>query len=173
MSEPLAELDQRFSDQGTAATPWSVARSVLETAQLSWITTVRADGRPHVTPLVPVWVDDAVYFATGPSEQKAVNLAGNPKVVMLTGCNSWNEGLDVTVEGEARQVTDPGMLERLAAAWATKWNGEWQYRVVDGGFADINEIEPGGVVLVFEVKASKVLAFGKGTFSHTRYRLSP
>jgi general stress protein 26 len=172
MSEPLAELDQRFSDKGAAATPWSVARSVLETAQLSWITTVRADGRPHVTPLVTVWVDDAVYFATGPSEQKAVNLAGNPKVVMLTGCNSWNEGLDVMVEGEARQVTDRGMLERLAAAWTTKWNGEWQYRVVEGGFADTNDVEPGGVVLVFEVKTSKVLAFGKGAFTHTRYRLT-
>ena len=173
MSEPLAELDHRFSDKGAAATPWSVARRVLETAQLSWITTVRVDGRPHVTPLVTVWVDDAVYFATGPSEQKAVNLAGNSQVVMLTGCNSWNEGLDVMVEGEARQVTDRGMLERLAATWATKWNGEWQYRVVEGGFADTNEVEPGGVVLVFEVKASKVLAFGKGAFSHTRYRLSP
>ena len=92
---------------------------------------------------------------------------------MLTGCNSWNEGLDVMVEGEARQVTDRGMLERLAAAWATKWNGEWQYRAVEGGFADTNAVEPGGVVLVFEVKASKVLAFGKGPFSHTRYRLSP
>lgn len=172
MSEPLAELDQRFSDKSAAATPWPVARAVLETAQLSWITTVRADGRPHVTPLVTVWVDDAVYFATGPSEQKAVNLAGNPKVVMLTGCNSWNEGLDVMVEGEAQQVTDRGMLERLAAAWATKWNGEWQYRVVEGGFADTNDVEPGGVVLVFEVKASKVLAFGKGGFSHTRYRLT-
>ena len=80
MTEPLAELDQRFSDQGAAATPWSVARSVLETAQLSWITTVRVDGRPHVTPLVTVWVDGAVYFATGPSEQKAVNLANNSQV---------------------------------------------------------------------------------------------
>jgi hypothetical protein len=92
MSEPLAELDQRFSDPGATATPWSVARKVLEAAQLSWITTVRVDGRPHVTPLVTVWLEDAVYFATGPGEQKAVNLNGNPKVAMLTGCNSWNEG---------------------------------------------------------------------------------
>jgi len=60
MSEPLTKLDARFSDPGANATPWAAAREVLETAQLSWVTTVRADGRPHVTPLVAVWHDDAV-----------------------------------------------------------------------------------------------------------------
>src|SRR5437762_11655012 len=111
MAEPIAELDERFSDPGATATPWSATREALEAAQLSWITTVRADGRPHVTPLVTVSLDDTLYFATGPSEQKAVNLAGNPKIVMLTGCNSWNEGLDVMVEGEVQKVTDRGKLE--------------------------------------------------------------
>ena len=37
---------------------------------MSWLTTVRADGRPHVTPLVAVWLDDAIHFSTGPEEQK-------------------------------------------------------------------------------------------------------
>jgi hypothetical protein len=45
--------------RGAEATPWAAAREVLQTAQLSWVTTVRADGRPHVTPLVAVWLDDA------------------------------------------------------------------------------------------------------------------
>jgi len=31
-----------------------------------------------------------------------VNLATNPHVVLITGCNRWDEGLDVMVEGEAR-----------------------------------------------------------------------
>ena len=45
-----------------------------------------------------VWLDDAVHFTTGPGEQKAVNLASNPHVVMTTGCNRWDQGLDVMVE---------------------------------------------------------------------------
>jgi nitroimidazol reductase NimA-like FMN-containing flavoprotein (pyridoxamine 5'-phosphate oxidase superfamily) len=171
MLEPVTELDERFSDPDAEATPWETAREVLETAQLSWVTTVRADGRPHVTPLVPVWLDDAVHFTTGPGEQKAVNLATNPQVVMTTGCNRWDQGLDVMVEGEARRVTDPATLERLAAAWATKWDGQWRFEVADGGFAPVGA-DPHGPVLVFAVKAAKVLAFGKGTFSHTRYRPS-
>jgi nitroimidazol reductase NimA-like FMN-containing flavoprotein (pyridoxamine 5'-phosphate oxidase superfamily) len=92
MQEPLTELDERFSDPGAKATPWAKAQEVLETAQLSWVTTVRADGRPHVTPLVSVWLDDAVHFTTGPGEQKAVNLASNPHVVITTGCTGGTRG---------------------------------------------------------------------------------
>lgn len=170
MDEPVTELDVRFSGRDAEATPWPAARRVLETAQMSWVTTVRADGRPHVTPLVAVWLDDAVHFTTGPGEQKAVNLAGNPNVVITTGTNRWDQGLDVIVEGEAVRVTDRETLERLAAEWATKWKGQWRYRATDGGFM---HPDPGveGPVLVFAVKPAKVLAFGKGPFSQTRYRL--
>jgi general stress protein 26 len=168
MHDPVTELDERFSDAGAKPTPWATTREVLEHAQLSWVTTVRADGRPHVTPLVPVWLDDAVHFTTGPGEQKAVNLAGNPNVVMTTGCSTWDQGLDVMVEGEARRVTDRPALERLAAAWATRWDGQWRFEAVDGGFAHPDpEVGP---VLVFAVEPAKVLAFGKSPFSHTRYR---
>jgi general stress protein 26 len=169
MGEPLTKLDERFSDPGANATPWAAAREVLETAQLSWLTTVRVDGRPHVTPLVGVWLDNAVYFTTGPEEQKAVNLAANPHVVLITGCNRWDEGLDVMVEGEAERVTDRAILDRLAAVWATKWNGEWQFEVVDGGFANPNP-NVDRPVLVFAVKPVKVLAFGKGEFTQTSYQ---
>ncbi len=65
--EPLTELDARFSDPGTEPTSWDAAVAALESAQLAWLTTVREDGRPHVTPLVAIWQHDAVYFATGPT----------------------------------------------------------------------------------------------------------
>ena len=77
MRNPDTELDTRFSDPDAVATGWEETRQVLEQAELFWISTVRADGRPHVTPLVAVWLDDAVHFATGPGEQKAVNLRTN------------------------------------------------------------------------------------------------
>jgi hypothetical protein len=67
-------------------------------------------------------------------------------------------------EGQARRVTDPAMLERLAAAWASKWDGQWRFGVADGGFA---HPDAGGPVLVFAVEPTKVLAFGKGAFTHT------
>ncbi len=164
MDDPRTMLDERFSDQGTQATSWETTESVLEGAQLAWVSTVRADGRPHVTPLVMVWLDGAAYFCSGADEQKSVNIATNPHVVLTTGCNRWDDGLDVVVEGEARIVTDPTTLERLAAAWATKWDGSWQFEATEHGFR-----HDGGFALVFRVDPTKVLAFGKGPFTHTRH----
>src|SRR5438034_6111175 len=112
MNQPVTELDTRFSDPDAVATGWEETRRALESAELFWISTVRADGRPHVTPLVAVWLDDAIHFATGPGEQKAVNLRANRNVVLTTGCGQWERGLDLVVEGEAVQVTDKSVLDR-------------------------------------------------------------
>ncbi len=165
-NEPVTKIDPRFSDPNAVATAWDETRRVLETAELFWISTVRADGRPHVTPLVAVWLDGAIHFSTGATEQKAMNLRGNPHVTLTTGCNSWDAGLDVVVEGDAVPLTDDDVLKRLAEAWATKWDGRWQYEARNGGFHH----ESGGTALVFSVTPTKILAFAKGTFSHTRHQ---
>jgi general stress protein 26 len=165
MSAPTTSLDTRFSDSATTPTSWADTLKALETAELFWITTVRADGRPHVTPLPAIWLDDALHFCTGAAEQKAVNLRANSHVALTTGRNDWDRGLDVVVEGDAVQVTDDDTLQRLAAAWRTKWDGRWQFEARNGAFHhDVGE------ALVYAVAPTKVLAFGKGTFSHTRHR---
>ena len=166
MSQPVTRLDKRFSDSDAVATEWEETRRELENAELFWISTVRSDGRPHVTPLPAVWDDGRLHFCTGPAEQKAVNLAGNPHVALTTGTNRWKEGLDLVVEGTAVQVTDDSLLDRLAKVWKTKWDGQWQYKVTDGRF----EHEGGGVALVFSVAPTKVFAFAKGTFGQTKHR---
>ena len=165
MGEPTTDLDARFSDPNATPTSWDDSLRTLEAAELFWITTVRADGRPHVSPLVAVWLDGAIHFCTGATEQKALNLGHNQHVILTTGCNSWNEGLDVVVEGDAVQVTDEGTLTRLAEAWARKWDGRWQFEVHNGSFGHDR-----GAALVFSVPPTQILAFGKGSFSHTRYR---
>jgi nitroimidazol reductase NimA-like FMN-containing flavoprotein (pyridoxamine 5'-phosphate oxidase superfamily) len=164
---PETELDTRFSDANATATDWEETRRTLEDAELFWIATVRADGRPHVTPLVAVWLDEAISFATGAREQKAVNLRTNENVILMTGCNEWERGLDVVVEGKAVQVTEERVLARLAEAWEAKWDGRWQYTVGDGGFRHEANGDP---ILVFSVRPDKVLAFAKGTFGQTRHR---
>ena len=167
MTTPVTtETDTRFSEPGAAATGWDETRRALETAQLFWISTTRADGRPHVTPLVAVWLDGAIHFSTGPGEQKAANLRANPHVVLTTGCSSWDSGLDIMVEGTAVRVTDDDLLGRLAAAWAAKWDGRWEFRPRDGAFHHPD----GGEALVFTVRPDKVLAFTKGSFSQTCHR---
>jgi general stress protein 26 len=161
MTSPLASIDARFSDPEATATPWGETQRALEAAELFWITTIRADGRPHMSPLVAVWLDDAIHFCTGEAEQKAMNLRVNRHVTLTTGCNTWTDGLDVMVEGEAVAVTDGASLSRLETQWPNKWDGRWRYQVRDGGFDH---------ALVFAVAPVKVLAFGKGTFTQTTHR---
>jgi general stress protein 26 len=163
---PTNEIDARFSDPGVSAQSWDDTRKILETAEVFWITTVRADGRPHVTPLVAVWFGDSLYFCTGAAEQKGVNLATNSHVILSTGCNRWDEGVDVVVEGDAVRVTDDGLLRRLAEAWTTKWDGRWKFRAEHGAF----QHDDGGEALVFAVAPRTVLAFAKGAFAQTRHR---
>jgi general stress protein 26 len=172
MSEPVTTLDPRYGHPDAVATGWEETRKVLEAAQVSWITTVRDDGRPHVTPCTPVWLDEAIHVCTGASEQKALNLAGNSHVVVTTGCNDWAEGFDVVAEGAAEPVTDPGVLARLAEAWATKWDGNFQFVVGDGCLHHRGGGEEAATrVLVFSVVPSKVLVFTRGELAgHTTHR---
>lgn len=161
------QLDPRFSAPDATPTPWPEVHQTLVDAELFWISTVRADGRAHVTPLVAVWHEDAVHFCTGGDEQKAVNIATHPHVALTTGCDRWDEGLDVVVEGEAVRVTDRAVLEQLAQRWRTKWDGRWRFEPVDEGF---QHEDRGGVALVFTVRPSKILAFTKGDLgSYTRF----
>jgi nitroimidazol reductase NimA-like FMN-containing flavoprotein (pyridoxamine 5'-phosphate oxidase superfamily) len=166
MNAPMTTLDERFSDPAAVATEWEETRRLLVSAELFWISTVRADGRPHVTPLVAVWLDEALHFATGATEQKAVNLRSNPNVILTTGCNQWDRGLDIVVEGKAVEVADRDVLERLAEAWAKKWDGRWHYEVRDGSF----QHQDGGAALVYSVTPIKIFAFAKGRFGQTRHR---
>ena len=172
--EPTAELDPRFSSEGATARPWSAVADVLERSEMFWLSTVRRDGRPHVTPLPAMWLDGALHFCTGPDEQKARNIEANPNCVLTTGGNAFRSGLDVVVEGSAVRVTDESLLWRLARMWESKL--DWPFDVVDGAFrergSDVAGEEPSarGTALVFAVAPVKVLAFGKGEpFSQTRY----
>ena len=165
-TEPVAALDDRFSSPGATARPWSEVRAAVERAEMFWLSTVRGDGRPHVTPLPAIWLDGALHFCTGPAEQKTRNLEAHPDCVLTTGTDRYRSGLDVVVEGRAVPVDDERLLTRLAARWKEKL--DWTYYVVAGGFRQ-DGIDQ--VALVYAVEPGKVLAFGKGEpFSQTRYR---
>jgi general stress protein 26 len=163
--DPTAEIDSRFSEPAAGPTPWSDAEQVLEDAELYWLTTVRADGRPHVTPLIGVMEGGAVHFCTGFREQKARNLEHNKQVALTTGNNTWAEGLDVVVEGTAVRVTDNDALQRLADAFEEKYGSAWHFDVGDGAFGTSEDPAP-----VFRIEPAKVLAFAKNPHAHTRYR---
>ena len=123
---PTTTLDARFSDPAAVAVSWDKTRMLLEASELFWVCTVRPDGRPHATSLVAAWVDEAVYFRSGTIEQKFANLS-NPHVVLLTGCNQWDGGIDVVWRAMRHGLHTP--------PWSSGWRRRGYTNGTGGGTA--------------------------------------
>jgi len=183
MTTPTAKLDERYSEPGSSTIPWAESERRLADAGTYWISTVRPDGRPHVTPLLGIWRRDgdadgdaaALYFCTGPEERKARNLEDNRHVVLTAGNSALVDGLDLVVEGEAEPVHDEGVLREVADAWVAKYGETWRLDVSGGSF---HHPDGSGPVLVFRVRPQVVFgfhkgdAFGQGDYSQTRWEFA-
>ena len=148
LTAPITDLDPRFSSPGAKAVPWSKGLRQLRDAEVLWIATVTPEGRPHVVPLIAVWVDDALFFSTGEDERKAKNLRSNTRVTIAAGTDALTEGLDIVVEGEAMIVTDAPKIRRIAQAYVAKYGEGWRLPGIDG-------------VLTFEVIPRTAFGFGR------------
>jgi hypothetical protein len=130
VTEPIAS--HNLDGYGSAELPWSRARDVMaaDTPQENltfFLATVRPDGRPHTAGVGAVWVDDTLYFVSGPGTRKSRNLAANPACSVSVRLR----GIDLVLEGEAQRVTDPATLERLAAVYR---EGGWPAEVDGDAF---------------------------------------
>jgi general stress protein 26 len=164
--EPIAELNPAFSEPGATGRPWADVAKVLADSEMFWLSTVRRDGRPHVTPIPTVWADGLLHFASGSHEQKTRNIEAEPRCILTTGTNQLKGGLDVVVEGTAVRVAGTPKLEALAALWKSKL--DWDFEVIGDGFGDAE----GRHALVFALEPTKVLAFGKAPYTQTRFRFN-
>jgi hypothetical protein len=112
MNEPIST--RNLDRYGSAELPWSRPRDILASdtpdADLTFfVATMRRNGRPHSAGVGAVWVDDALYFTSGPGTLKSRNLAVNPACSVSVRVR----GIDLVLEGEAYRVTDASTLERL------------------------------------------------------------
>lgn len=168
MTRPQAtKLDGRFSSPEAVPAKWDDTERALADAELYWLTTVRSDGRPHVTPLIGIWHDNAPHFCTGLTEQKTRNLEHNTRVALTTGTNTWARGFDAVVEGVAVRVADRDRLQILADAFEEKYGSEWHFDVGDGVF--VSQDHP---AVVFRIEPVKVLAFAKEPHGMTTFRFA-
>jgi general stress protein 26 len=163
-----------YGHASATAPTWDDVERRLATAQLYWLVTVRADGRPHAVPLCGVWHDGAFAFCTGAEEQKMRNLDANPRVVVTAGplgADGWSHGKDIAVEGIATRITDEAELRSLAAVWEDKYGDDWRWQVRDGQFFEVSSSGAGGEggAQVFRVPPAKVLVFGD-EHGQTTYR---
>ena len=92
-----------------------------------WLSTVDADGRPHMTAVGAFWDGGHYYFSGGPRSRKIRNIERDSRCAFGVAIH----GFDVALEGRAARVTDNVQLEHLAQVFA---EGGWAPTVADGGF---------------------------------------
>lgn len=166
---PVTELSA-FSSPDATPTEWPQARDELAGAEVYWLSTVRPDGRPHVTPLLGIWLEGGLYFCTGANERKAKNLSANCHCVLTTG-QSTLDGLDLVIEGTAEGVRDDAERERVAATYEKKYGPH--FVTPDGTWSGLGDAIRRAEVLVYRVAPEIGFGFGKGgTFSQTRWSFS-
>jgi nitroimidazol reductase NimA-like FMN-containing flavoprotein (pyridoxamine 5'-phosphate oxidase superfamily) len=126
--ERTPEREESLRDDEQKTTPWTVARERIanrEEGQANWLATVRPDGRPHLMPLIAVWIDGAFHFLAGEGTRKARNLAADSHCVI--GMSSFElPSIDIVVEGHAEPLDDADDVRRAAETF--KKNG-WPLEV--------------------------------------------
>jgi hypothetical protein len=130
MKEPIST--RNLDMYGSAALPWSRPRDIMaaDTPKENltfFLATVRPDGRPHSAGVGAIWLDDTLYFVSGPGTRKSRNLAANPACSVSVRLR----GIDLVLEGEAHRVTDAATLERAAESYRT---GGWPASVEGDAF---------------------------------------
>lgn len=89
--------------------------NVSASAECAWLTTLRADGSPHTTPVWFVLVDGTFWIASAARNRKVKNLASDPRVsIAIDGSTAQPR----VAQGRARThtaLTDhPVIVERFA-----------------------------------------------------------
>ena len=119
-----------LTDRGAA--PWASAEERLdnpERPRTYWLATVNGDGRPHVMPIIGMWMEGAFYLVSGERTRKGRNLAREPRCTVVTGSTTL-PSLDLIIDGVASMVTDDATLRRVTEAYRSRM--EWPLEVRDG-----------------------------------------
>ncbi|TWV58071.1 PPOX class F420-dependent oxidoreductase [Streptomyces misionensis] len=96
---------------------------VSEGTRTGKLSTVRADGSPHVAPVWFLLDGDEVVFQTGRDTVKGRNLARDGRIALCVDDDRPPFHF-VTLNGRARLSEDPAELRRWAAKVAARYMGE-------------------------------------------------
>jgi PPOX class probable F420-dependent enzyme len=118
--------------------PWHEVERWIAKSRNYWVSTTRADGRPHAMPVWGVWLERALWFSTHPESVKGRNIARDPRIVL-----HLESGDDVAILEGAAEPHDPAALEAFIDAYERKYG----YRIETGDRTmGIHRLPPSSVV---------------------------
>ena len=97
-----------------------------------WLATTDPDGRTHLAGIGGLWVDNKMYFTSGPRARKSRNVEAEPRVAISVSTGD----MDVVIEGRASRVTDEAVVADLAERYrAQGWPAEADGSVITAEYS--------------------------------------
>jgi hypothetical protein len=147
------------AEPGTQPLAWDEVRQRFEAERWYWLATAGRDERPHVRPVLAVWLQDKVYSTTSPGAAKGRNLQLRPDCSLAARAPA----IDIVVEGPTSWVDDRHLLERIASAYDSKYG--WPVTITKENMFGAPYGAPTAgspPYRVYEIAPRLVYAFGTG-----------
>lgn len=80
ISRPRIPKEYGIPANNKGLLPWSHVTERMTQAMHYWICTVGPNGRPHVTPVDGLWLNERLYFGGSPQTRRNRDMATNPAV---------------------------------------------------------------------------------------------
>lgn len=143
------------ANEGSGLLPWSWAEERLAATRHCWVATTWSDGRPHLSPVWSVWLEDCLWFSCGVRSRKASNLAVDPRCTLST-----DDPLNpVVVSGEATLSPSPSQVDRFVDTLDEKY-----------GTTSPPDLRDPAVCATVRVRAVSVIALRSDDFTGTPTR---
>jgi Pyridoxamine 5'-phosphate oxidase len=171
--DPSAAVIASDAEAGTEPLSWEEVRQRFDAERWYWVATAGRHGRPHVRPVLAVWVHDKVYSTTSPGARKGRNLQARLECSMAARAPA----IDIVVEGATSWVDDRNLLEQIATAYDRKYG--WPVIITDENMFTAPYGAPTAgppPYRVYEITPRVVYAFGTSDnlgARSTRFDFSP
>jgi hypothetical protein len=155
----IAEVITTDAAADVAPIDWDEARQLFAAERSYWVATTSGDGRPHVRPVLAVWVDERIYSTTSPAARKGRNLTSRPSAALTARAPT----MDIVIEGRIAWIDDPHRLRRIGAAYQDKY--AWPVTVAGNAFTAPYGAPTAGhpPYRVYELIPTVAYAFGTGS----------
>jgi hypothetical protein len=155
----VAEVIATDAAPDAAPIDWAEAVGLFAAERWYWVATACSDGRPHLRPVLAVYLDERIYSTTNPAARKGRNLTRRPSAALAARAPA----IDIVVEGKVIWIDDRQRLERVGDAYRDKYG--WPVTITGDGAFDAPYGAPTAgppPYRVYEITPTVAFAFGTG-----------
>jgi Pyridoxamine 5'-phosphate oxidase len=168
---PTAKVIATGAAADAAPIRWDEAARLFAAERSYWVATTSNGGRPHVRPVLAVWIDERMYSTTSPAARTGQNLTSRPSAAVT----ARTPAMDIVIEGSITWIDDPRRLHRIAAVYRDKYG--WPVTVVGDAFHAPYAAPTAGHPPYQVYELTPVVAYAFGTDGNlaersTRFRFS-